>query len=45
MQPLIHVTRWTDEKGRESYSTFQEVWFAPYQRAMKRRALEASSVG
>ncbi len=43
MQPAIHVARWTDERGRESHSSFQEIWFAPYQRAMKQRALEGSA--
>jgi hypothetical protein len=45
MQNWIHVTRWTDEQGRESHSSFQEIWFATYQRAMHRRALEAASLG
>ena len=34
MQPWIHVVRWTDERGRQSHSSFQEIWFGTYQRAM-----------
>ncbi|MEU5942499.1 hypothetical protein ABZ807_25730 [Micromonospora sp. NPDC047548] len=32
------VYRWEDEHGRATYSTYQEVWFDRYQRAMKARA-------
>ncbi|MGQ0466586.1 MAG: tyrosine protein kinase [Sporichthyaceae bacterium] len=32
------VYRWTDETGRVTHSTFQEIWFDPYQQAMKARA-------
>ena len=43
MHPTIGVARWTDERGRETYGTFQEVWFGDYQRAMKQRMLEGSA--
>ncbi len=29
------VYRWTDEAGRETHATYQEIWFDTYQRAMK----------
>jgi len=29
------VYRWTDERGRMTYCTYQEIWFDEYQRAMK----------
>lgn len=32
------VYRWTDASGRVAHSTFQEIWFDRYQRAMKARA-------
>ena len=32
------VFRWTDGSGRVTYSTYQEIWFDRYQRAMKERA-------
>lgn len=31
------VYRWTDESGRETHCTYQEVWYAPFQRAMTAR--------
>jgi hypothetical protein len=31
------VYRWTDEHGRETHQTYQEIWFDTYQRAMKQR--------
>ena len=37
------VYRWTDEQGRTTYATYQELWFDDYQRAMKRRALAAAT--
>lgn len=37
------VYRWTDEQGRTTYATYQELWFDEYQRAMKRRALAAAT--
>ena len=43
MHPAIHVPRWTDEQGRESHSSFQEIWYGPYQRAMKERLLEGAA--
>jgi hypothetical protein len=33
------VYRWEDEQGRVTHSTYQELWFDKYQRAMHRRAL------
>jgi len=33
----IAVYRWSDEQGRESVGTYQEVWFDSYQRVMTRR--------
>lgn len=32
------VYRWTDEEGRVTHCTYQEIWFDDYQRAMKARA-------
>lgn len=32
------VYRWTDERGRVAYCTYQEIWYDDYQRAMKERA-------
>lgn len=32
------VYRWEDEQGRVTHSTYQEVWFDRYQRALKARA-------
>ena len=32
------VYRWEDEQGRVTHSTYQEVWFDRYQRAVKARA-------
>ena len=32
------VYRWTDEQGRTTHATYQELWFDDYQRAMKQRA-------
>jgi hypothetical protein len=43
LHPEIHVYRWTDERGRESHSSYQEVWYGPFQREMTRRALEESA--
>jgi hypothetical protein len=31
------VYRWTAEDGRQTHSTYQEVWYDGYQRAMKER--------
>ncbi|HZE67508.1 MAG TPA: tyrosine protein kinase [Sporichthyaceae bacterium] len=31
------VYRWTDEQGRVTHCTYQEIWFDEYQRAMKAR--------
>ncbi len=39
------VYRWTDEQGRITYSSYQELWFDDYQRAMKARALDAVTNG
>jgi len=36
------VYRWTDERGRETHCTYQEVWYADYQRAMAARLAGAS---
>jgi len=33
------VFRWEDERGRVTHSTYQEIWFDRYQRAVKARAL------
>ncbi|BBZ77046.1 hypothetical protein MANY_23830 [Mycolicibacterium anyangense] len=35
------VYRWEDEQGRTSFSTYQEIWFDTYQRAMHGRALHS----
>jgi len=35
------VYRWTDEQGRTTHATYQELWFDDYQRRMKHRALAA----
>lgn len=32
----IAVYRWTDERGRETHSSTQEIWFDRYQRLLKR---------
>jgi hypothetical protein len=32
------VFRWEDERGRVTHSTYQEIWFDAYQRAMKERS-------
>jgi hypothetical protein len=32
------VFRWEDEQGRVAHSTYQEIWFDRYQRAVKRRS-------
>jgi hypothetical protein len=32
------VYRWEDEQGRVTHCTYQEVWFARYQRAVKARS-------
>lgn len=32
------VYRWTDEQGRETHCTYQEIWFDDYERAMKERS-------
>jgi hypothetical protein len=37
------VFRWEDESGRVTHSTYQEIWFDAYQRAMKHR--HRASVG
>jgi hypothetical protein len=37
------VYRWEDESGRVTHSTYQEIWFDAYQRAMKQR--HRSTVG
>ena len=34
------VYRWEDEQGRVTHATYQEIWFADYQRAMLRRNTE-----
>lgn len=34
------VFRWTDEAGRTTHATYQEIWFDRYQRAMVARAAE-----
>jgi hypothetical protein len=33
------VFRWEDEDGRVAHSTYQEIWFDTYQRAMRDRGL------
>jgi hypothetical protein len=35
------VYRWEDERGRIAHSTYQEIWFDTYQRAMKRAHVSA----
>lgn len=37
------VYRWEDERGRVAHSTYQEIWFDRYQRAMKARAHEGEN--
>ena len=39
------VYRWTDEQGRITHATYQELWFDDYQRAMKERTLSATRGG
>jgi hypothetical protein len=36
------VFRWEDEQGRVAHSTYQEIWFDKYQRAMHERARETA---
>jgi hypothetical protein len=36
------VYRWTDEQGRTTHATYQELWFDEYQQMMKRRTLASS---
>jgi hypothetical protein len=38
------VHRWEDEQGRVAHSTYQEIWFDDYQRAMKGRIPYPSSI-
>jgi hypothetical protein len=38
------VYRWEDENGRTTHSTYQEIWFDGYQRAMKQRHRSAVGV-
>jgi hypothetical protein len=38
------VYRWEDEAGRTTHSTYQEIWFDAYQRAMKQRHRSAVGV-
>lgn len=38
------VYRWEDEQGRVTHSTYQEIWFDTYQRAVKRPDLPAARV-
>jgi hypothetical protein len=38
------VFRWEDEHGQTTYSTYQEIWFDQYQRAMKQRNRTAVGV-
>jgi hypothetical protein len=38
------VFRWEDESGRVAHSTYQEIWFDAYQRAMKNRHRTAVGV-
>jgi hypothetical protein len=35
----VSLYRWEDESGRTSDTDFQEMWYAPYQRLMRERAL------
>jgi len=37
------VYRWEDEQGRVAHSTYQEIWFDRYQRAVRARATEGDS--
>ena len=37
------VFRWTDEEGRTTHATYQEIWFDRYQRAMVARAAEPTA--
>lgn len=37
------VYRWEDEQGRVAHSTYQEIWFDRYHRAMKKRRMEGHS--
>jgi hypothetical protein len=37
------VYRWEDEQGRVAHSTYQEIWFDRYQRAVKARATQGDS--
>lgn len=39
------VFRWTDERGRTTDSTYQEMWYDDYQRAMTARPLAAAPTG
>lgn len=32
-----NVYRWTDDAGRITYCTFQEIWIEKHQRAMRQR--------
>jgi len=36
------VFRWTDEFGRVTHATYQEIWFDRYQRALKARTTRAA---
>jgi hypothetical protein len=38
------VYRWEDDSGRVTHSTYQEIWFDAYQRAMKQRHRSAVGV-
>jgi hypothetical protein len=38
------IYRWEDEQGRVTHSTYQEIWFDAYQRAMKARHRSAVGV-
>jgi hypothetical protein len=38
------VYRWEDERGRVAHSTYQEIWFDAYQRAMKQHHRSAVEV-
>jgi hypothetical protein len=38
------VYRWEDEQGRVTHSTYQEIWFDAYQRAMNQRDRDAVGV-
>lgn len=38
------VFRWTDERGRVTHCTYQEVWYDEFQRAMTARARERGDV-